>query len=214
MEESNVLRWNFHPTSPNNPNAWTIFIEGRPLSLFLGYRVAKRVHLFNRDFSSYFKCVLITKYLGVMFNDTYLCTRDLSLSENLQTLKFTKHANYSPYICLNTTDDSVFYLDQSSYKPPKKNTIYIKSHPTIKEFVEKMDIKLVFDFLVVYLKQKNISVFNKVILDIIYEWVAIYNERDCRETPIDFFRKISPSDGDFFLFHSLVDYVASLQEID
>lgn len=208
---SNVLRWNFHTTTANNPNALTILIEGHPLSICLGYRVASRAHLFNRDFMSFFRCILMTQYLGVVYNDTYKCTRDLCLMENLQDLTFKRDIEYSPIMCIR--NEEVFYLDQSCGPMSHDTNISIERHPSLEEFASKMDVNLVLNFITQYLGQRNIKVFGKIIMEIIEEWTSVYVERDQRESPLSFFLEISPSHGDFFLFHSLVDYVHSLPRV-
>lgn len=209
--ESNVLRWNFHTTHANNPNALTILIEGRPLSLFLGYRVASQVHLFNRDFLSFFRCILMIKYLGIDFGNTRKYTTGLTISENLYDLQFDQGAAFSPIMCVR--DDVVFYLTKSTQMYPRDlemPAIRIEAHPTLETFVSHMDIRLVLDFMVQYLKQPNLKVFGHLILSIVNEWTDAYKERDARESAVQFYKRISPTPGDFFLFHSLVDYVYSI----
>lgn len=207
--ESNVLRWSFHTTTADNPNALTILIEGKPLSLFVGYRVATRVQLFNRDFSSLFKCILMTKYLKIDYGDTRKYTRGLSLSENLYDLEFRSDATFSPIMCVR--DKGVFYLNSNKICSPLPPTpLSILAHPSFDEFVDLMDINLVLNFMIHYLKQSNLKIFGHIFISIIKEWTDAYKELDKRDSPIQFYKQISPTIGDFFLFHAVVDYVYSL----
>jgi hypothetical protein len=207
--ESNVLRWNYHTTTANNPNALTILIEGRPLSLFLGYRVASDAHLFNRDFSSFFKCILMINYLGVDFGDTRRYTKGLNITENLYNLEFKVESPFSPIMCIR--GDTVLYLTKSIQSTFHENTpITIHTAPSLGTFVDRMDFKLIIDFLIGYTKQPNLKIFGHLIVSIVKGWTDAYKERDTRESAEQFFKRISPSVGDFFLYHSLVDYVYSL----
>lgn len=211
--ESNVLRWNFQITTPNDPNGLTIFIEGRSLSIFLGYRVANDVHLFYKDFISFFKCLLMTRYIGVVYKDTHMCTSGLLLHENLHSLTFGSDVPYSPFVCIHK--NKPYYLKKSTskaYGEPNEPTPI--KYPTFIEFRNKLDINEVLTFIKQYLRQSNIQIFGQLIATIINEWAMAYKERDIRYSPLNFFREISPSSGDFFLFHSLVDYVHSLDHIE
>lgn len=209
--DSNVLRWNFHPTTDTNPSALTLLIEGKPLSVFLGYRVANYVHLFYRDFCSFFKCILSMKYLGINYGDTRKYVRRFLLSENLCMLKFEANTAYSPIMCIQ--NDNVYYLTESiSNEEPSISKIKIEKHPSLALFVEKMDINLIINFLKQYLGQSNLKIFGSMILLIVNDWTSKYKERDLSEEHLNFFLEIAPTPGDFFLFHSLIDYVHSLPQ--
>jgi len=209
--DSNVLRWNFHTTTDTNPSALTLFIEGKPLSIFLGYRVANHVHLFYRDFCSFFKCILSIKYLGIDYGDTRKYIQSFLVSKNLCTLKFEANTSYSPIMCVQ--NDNVYYLTESiSNQETSIPKIKIEKHPSLTLFVEKMDINLIINFMKQYLRQSNLKYFGAMLLSIINDWTSKYKQRDLREQPINFFLEISPTPGDFFLFHSLIDYVHSLPQ--
>jgi hypothetical protein len=151
------------------------------------------------------------KYLGIDFGNTRKYTLGLTITENLYDLKFEDGAAFSPIMCVH--DDTVFYLTHSTQRFPgalQIPPIKIEAHPTLDTFVDCMDIRGVLDFMVQYLKQPNLKVFGHLIVSIINEWTDAYKERDVRESAAQFYKRISPTPGDFFLFHSLVDYVYSI----
>jgi hypothetical protein len=110
-------------------------------------------------------------------------------------------------------NDNVYYLTESiSNQETSIPKIKIEKHPPLALFVEKMDINLIINFMKQYLRQSNLKYFGAMLLSIINDWTSKYKQRDLREQPINFFLEISPTPGDFFLFHSLIDYVHSLPQ--
>lgn len=206
--ESNATRWCFYRCPPTSQGCVTIQIENKPLTLAAGYRTANDIHLYNRDFYSFFKCLLMIRYFNIDYGDTQSYMKGLRLKDNLINLKFSKDAPFNQMMCLR--NDEIYYLIESkSQEQILTNKIKILKHPSIDEFVYKLDVKYIYDFLIDYLKQSNIGIFRYVISEIIDELKELYKQRDNSTTYKNFFLDISPNIGDFFLFHSIIRYVVN-----
>lgn len=203
--ESNCTRWCFYKST--DPSAITIYIEGNPFSFIVGYRTVNEVHLYLRDFYSFFKCLLLQKYFLIDYGDISTLIEGFKIENNTIDLSFSKHSEYNPIMCIKNNE--AFYLSNTIHKPQYESpTIIIYRHPSINEFAEKLDVSLIKDFLVSYLKQSNIKIFGYIILSIVTEFVTKYKEKHNRITDKEFFEKFTPTLGDFMLYDCLITYAS------
>jgi hypothetical protein len=212
--ESNIIRWCFHTATKDNPNALTIYIEGEPLSIFIGYRTANNALLYWNEFHAFIKCILFTRYFKINFGDTRKYTQTYLVENNICDLTFSKTAEYSPYVCLRA-DDTILYLTKStnSTHKPRKTIEIFSPFLTIEQFKSLADIKLIENFLETYFRQKNLAIFNSIVTSLVTHWTREYEKMSQRMTTLEFYQRICPIDSEFFLYHSLIDYVASLKSI-